>query len=379
MNQTTLEKFFQKKNSSCEPSRKCINMELPAKQLLEPLFVRTIPDKPLYHAQLEIEYELIDLNKFAPVFIQVCTILELIRCISQETGRPIVHIIRGSAGSSLICYLLGITDIDPLLYGIQLARFMNNKRTDMPDIDIDVPYNRREEIYGRIALTWPGMVARISNYCMWSSKTAMRESIKELLKSEGEKIPRELHSKYYSAEKILGSKERVEIVKTSAKTKLGKLKHYSKHCGGIVIFEKEGHVPDNLVLNTIESDGKPLVQIKLNKDDTEDAGFIKIDILSNRGLAQLCQICPDRPLSAYPSRDYATERIFQKGWNIGITFGESRGMRKLFMEMAPQNVKEIAVALALIRPAAAAEGRKQEFLEKWKLCRTDNPLESHYI
>jgi DNA polymerase-3 subunit alpha len=369
MNQTTLDSFLSYK--PIDP-KKPIHSEGTAKEVLEPLFVRPIPSNPRYTTQLHEEYELIDKNKFTPVFLQVCTILELIRQISEESGKPIIHIIRGSAGSSLVCFLLGITQVDPLLHGIQLARFMNTHRKDMPDIDIDVPYNRREEIYGRIATTWPGMVARISNYCMWRSKTAMRESIKELLRSEGEAIPNVLLKRNYDALKILGGDtKKLDMVKQITKTKVGTIKNYSKHCGGIVIFENEGEVPEDLVFQRIEANGKPLVQINLNKDDTESKGFIKIDLLSNRGLAQLADICSERPLTAYPSRDAATERIFEKGWNIGITFGESRGMRKLFMEMRPRNMHDIAIALALIRPAAAAEGRKQEFLEKWKLVGED--------
>ncbi len=376
MKQSTLDSFCIKE----PPRTKGMTPSQSAKEVLEPLFVRPIPEHPKYKAQLEEEYFLIDKNQFTPVFLQVCTILEIIRTISEETKQPIPHIIRGSAGSSLVCFLLGITQIDPLLHRIQLARFMNTNRTDMPDIDIDVPYNRREEIYGRIASTWPGMVARISNYCMWSNKTAMREAIKQILKDSGEAIPRELNRKHYNADKILGDdKEKVALAKQTAGEMVGKLKHYSKHCAGIVIFENEGEVPEEYILQPLEANGKPLVQIKLNKDDTEKKGFIKIDLLSNRGLAQLAQICPERPFSAYPSRDAATERIFEKGWNLGITFGESRGMRKLFMEMKPRNVHDIAVALALIRPAAAAEGRKQEFLDKWKIGKKDNPLEQAII
>jgi DNA polymerase III alpha subunit len=375
MKQLSLDSFVQRSAPPPPKQPPLTQTQGTAKQILESLFVREIPDIPKYKNQLEEEYELIDKNQFAPVFLQVRTILELIRAISEETQQPILHIIRGSAGSSLVCYFLGITHIDPLLHNIQLARFMNWKRKDMPDIDIDVPYNRREEIYGRIAATWPGMVARISNYCMWSSKTALRDSVKEILRSQGEAIPRAVNRKHFDAEKVLGSKELLDTAKQMTEAKKGTLKNYSKHCGGIVIFEQEGQVPDELVLQKIEADGKPLVQINLNKDDTEKQGYIKIDLLSNRGLAQLAQICPERPFTAYPTRDSATERIFEKGWNLGITFGESRGMRKLFMEMKPRGVNDIAVALALIRPAAAAEGRKQEFLEKWKVGAIENPLE----
>jgi len=108
-------------------------------------------------------------------------------------------------------------------------------------------------------------------------------------------------------------------------------------------------------------------QIHLDKDETEEAGLIKIDILSNRGLAQLVDADPLQwSLLEYPSRDTATEELFAKGDNIGLTFGESRGMRKLFIELRPHTMEDIAIALALIRPAAAVGGRKAAFLERWK-------------
>jgi DNA polymerase III alpha subunit len=340
-----------------------------AKTILEPLFLRETPDLPKYTERLEVEYALIDRNQFAQVFVQVKIILELIDTLSEETGRPIPHIIRGSAGSSLVCYLLGITHIDPIQYGIELARFMNTNRTDMPDIDIDVPYNRREEIYARISATWPGMVARISNHVKYSSKVALRESIKEVLLQADEpnkKALGALRRRNFKIEAILPNRDEQKAVRETASKKVGTLKNYSKHCGGIVVFDEQGKVPEEIFLKTIESRGQPLAQICLNKDETEAAGFIKIDVLSNRGLAQLAEICPDRPLTAYPRRDVATERILAKGLTIGVTFAESRGMRKLFVEMEPQNVLEVAVGLALIRPAAAAEGRKQDFIDRWK-------------
>ncbi len=365
MKQATLHNFFS--NGPKKVLKELKRIGGGAKETLEPLFIRSIPLLPKYRIQLEEEYELIDKNNFTPVFVQVCTILELINQISKETSQPILHVIRGSAGSSLVCFLLGITHIDPILHNIQLARFMNSKRKDIPDIDIDVPYNRRDEIYARIAETWPGMVARISNYCKWSSKTAMRETIKEVLRAKGESIPCALNRKQYNAAKILGNDVAIlKEVKEKAQQKIGTLKNYSKHCGGIVIFEEEQKVPDELILKRIEVNKVPMVQINLNKDDTEEKGYIKIDLLSNRGLAQLADICPDQCLTDYPERDYKVQKIFEKGQNIGITFGESRGMRKLFMEMKPKSMNDIAIALALIRPAAAAEGRKQEFLEKWK-------------
>ena len=360
--QLSINQFFQSQEvREVKPQVKRSNTET-SKELLEPLFIREIPDDPRYSAQLIIEYELIDKNNFAPVFLQVRTVLEIIA--SMEKPPP--HIIRGSAGSSLVTYLLGITHVDPIQNRIELARFMNYMRKDMPDIDIDVPYNRREEIYGLIGKRFPQQVGRVSNYCLWTDKVNTRQSIKDVLAAHNKAIPQAVNRRGVIPEKFL-TKEELKEFHELKDTRQGSLKNYSKHCGGIVIFEDQGTVPEELRLKEIEANGVQLFQINLNKDDTEAQGHIKIDLLSNRGLAQLADICPERPLISYPSRDAQTERIFAKGLNIGITLGESRGMRKLFIEMKPKGVKDIAVALALIRPAAAAEGRKQEFLDKWKL------------
>lgn len=365
--QLYLDDFFkiQTKSTIIKKEPKVFDTTAGAKILLEPLFIRPVPDDARYTDQLIEEYELIDKNQFVPVFLQVRRVLEII----AGMNKPPPHIIRGSAGSSLVTYLLGITHVDPILNRIELARFMNSLRKDMPDIDIDVPYNRREEIYGLVAKAYAGQVGRVSNYCLWTEKVNTRQSIKDVLLAHNKPIPAAVNRRGPQPEKFLNAEELAEF-HTIKDERRGTLKNYSKHCGGIVIFEEQGEVPEDLRLKEIESNGVPLFQINLNKDDTEAKGHIKIDLLSNRGLAQLADICPERPLISYPKRDAATERIFANGLNIGITLGESRGMRKLFMEMRPEGVPDLAVALALIRPAAAAEGRKQEFLEKWRCLHT---------
>ena len=336
-------------------------------KVLTDLFLRKIPESEEYTKRLEEELVLIEKFQFTQVFLQVVQILTIARRLH------IPHIIRGSAGSSLVCFLLGITEIDPVLYKLELARFMNTGRQDLPDIDIDVPYNRREELYKEIAAQWPNMVARISNHVTYGSKVALRESAKEVLlesypakqfqDTAQKKILKQLQRKQFQLKNLLTPTQEEDARQRSSQ-KLGQFKHYSKHCGGIVIFEKEGEVPNELRL---ASDDSCLSQICLNKDEAEDRGYIKIDVLSNRGLAQLvdAQVEP-RELLAYPIRDPKTEALFARGDNLGITFGESRGMRKLFVGLKPRFMEDIAIALALIRPAAATRGRKSEFLERWK-------------
>jgi DNA polymerase III alpha subunit len=349
--------------------------------LLRPYFIRKIPDTNIYQDRIQEEFALIDRFRFTRVFQQVHEILNIAR------ERQIPHIIRGSAGSSLVCYAMGITEIDPILYGLELARFMNTGRQDLPDIDIDVPYNRREELYTEIGKRWPNKVARISNHVSYRAKVALRESAKEVLleqipkqadlrDQEQKKKLRSLQRRQFQLSKIL-SPEDEEKARALAKEKEGTIKHHSLHCGGIVIFETEDHVPEDLLLKT-----EPFQQIRLNKDETEEQGYIKIDILSNRGLAQLVDTQEKpRGLLEYPTRDPETERIFARGDTIGLTFSESRGMRKIVMGMRPRHMDDIAIALALIRPAAATRGRKAEFLERWKHGEehTTNTMSGHIL
>ena len=116
------------------------------------LFTRQLPDNTRYAKRLEEELELIVKLGFAKHFLRVREILDL--------TRDIPHITRGSAGSSLICYLLGISDVDPIEEHIPLARFMNPKRDDLPDIDLDFPHWQQETVMNRIFQRWPGQSAR---------------------------------------------------------------------------------------------------------------------------------------------------------------------------------------------------------------------------
>ena len=96
-------------------------------------------------------------------------------------------------------------------------------------------------------------------------------------------------------------------------------------------------------------DNKPK-QLKLNKDQAEEQGLIKIDVLSSRGLGQLWEI-EQRPIEEYPY-DEEVYKVFHGGYNIGITFGESPAMRKLFRVHKPKSINDIARLLGLVRPCA---------------------------
>ena len=103
-------------------------------------FIRPLPAMKQYQDRLDEEFDIITRKGFVTCFMQVTDIIDMIR----ERGIP--HVLRGSGASSLVCYLLGITNIDPVKEGMALARFMNDYRDDQPDIDIDVPHWVRPQL-----------------------------------------------------------------------------------------------------------------------------------------------------------------------------------------------------------------------------------------
>ena len=289
-------------------------------------FKKMIPKDSDYYNRLLKEFKLIVKFNFSKCFLQVIEILNMTK------GIP--HIIRGSSGSSLTCYLLGISSFDPIKYNISLARFMHKKRPNLPDIDIDFPYNRRDEIFNKIYKKWDNKVARISNHNMYHEKSAIRQAVRD--NGHNKFLPR-----YFSLKTIFKTNDKVKKVKKRKEDLIGTFRCYSLHCGGIVIFDED--IPEDLLVKN--------KQLIFNKDDVEDNGHIKIDILSNRGIAQLYEI-DKRPLDSYPDYDKKTIDLLCAGDNVGLTFAESPGMRKIFRTLQPKSIDDIAKALALIRPAA---------------------------
>ena len=300
-------------------------------------FTRTCPQQPEYQQRLAEEFEIILSLRFTDYFCQIRDILDL--------TQDIPHMTRGSAGSSLVCYLMGITDVDPLQWDIPVARFLNPKRDDLPDVDIDYPHHKQEEVMNRIFKKWPGQSARISNYVLYQDKSARREAAKRL--GYKGRLPRKFT--YES----LGI-DPVEAKRIERKLK-GKKKCISKHCGGILMFTRQ--LPKSLISQNN--------QILLDKNEVEDLEHLKVDILANRGLSQLLDIDSQTKLYEYPEIDEATSSLLSRGDVLGVTQGESPAMRRLFRAIRPQTMKDCVFATALIRPVAMQGRRKAAFFNDW--------------
>jgi error-prone DNA polymerase len=308
-------------------------------KILSEKFIRQLPNEQKYLDRLTEELELITEQKFTPHFLRVLEVLEL--------TRDIPHITRGSAGSSLVCWLLGITDVDPIFHNIPLARFINPLRDDLPDIDIDFPHNRHKEVLERIYKHWPGRAARLSNYVKYKEKSAKKEAAKRVCGLKGKAvrdrdidklIPKE-HKKEYNAlhNRLLGKKRCI-----------------SKHPGGVVVFDQPP------AKSLIREDN----QILLDKYEVEDLALLKIDVLSNRGLAQLLDCNGKHPMD-YPTDDDATVDNLAAGRTIGVVQGESPVMRRTLMSLRPNCKEDLIIATALIRPAAVTGRTKGTFFREF--------------
>ena len=330
--------------------------------LLIAKFTRKIPESEKYYKRMVKEFLLIKEKNFTKVFLQVKLILELI-------DNNVIHIIRGSSGSSLVCYLLGITDIDPILEKISLARFMHEKREDIPDIDMDFPTHLRNDIFKKIYENWDGKVARISNNVTYGNKSALRQAIRNT--GYNKFLP-----KNFDINDIFDNEDTVNEVLANAIELEGNTKNKSLHCGGIVIFEKS--VPKNLFLKSLKIEDIYGAQISLDKDEVEDNKLIKIDILSNRGLSQLMYI-NSKKLNDYDYNDTNIWNLLSDGDNLGLTHGESRTIAKVLKILKPKSIKELASCLALIRPAASGNGQKSAYLKDYNIINNDSEKYKDYI
>ncbi|MEJ2110914.1 MAG: PHP domain-containing protein, partial [Acidobacteriota bacterium] len=212
----------------------------------------------------------------------------VVRDIVQQSARTCG---RGSAAASLVSYCLGITHVEPITHNLFFERFLNEGRTDPPDIDIDFPWDERERVFDYVFSKYgPSRAAMISNHVGFGARAAVREvakvyglperEINEVTKRMGYfwRVSQiEDSIKHHPVYKDMDLKPPwPEIVRLAMKLD-GYPRHVSVHCGGVVV------VPDSIdryVPVQPAPKGVPIVQWE--KDQAEDAGLIKIDLLGNR-------------------------------------------------------------------------------------------------
>lgn len=343
------------KDESLLPIYKVNNQKLYLKELcikgLNKRLNNNIPKE--YLERLQYELDVINDMDYNNYFLVVWDYVKYARKNNILMGA------RGSSVSSLVSYSLGITDIDPLKYNLLFERFLNKERITMPDIDIDFDNAKRENIINYLIEKYgKKSCLKIVTFSHLSSKQVIRD-ISKVMGYESYKI--DLLSKELDEKKdLIQNKEKLgikkileqddklnEIYNISIKLE-GIKRHYSIHAAGIVISNKE---LDNYIPISLYSDGSYITGCSMNY--LEDLGLLKMDIL---GLKTLSII--DNVLNKIGNinfididlNDKKTFDIFKEGLLEGIFQFETPGLKKVIMELKPNNIDDLIAVVALFRP-----------------------------
>lgn len=288
--------------------------------------------------RLAFEYRIIREMGFEPYFVLIYELKEF----AKEKG--IGMNVRGSAASSFILYLLGISIVNPLKYNLPFERFLNQKRSEPPDIDVDVEYNQREHLISEIYKKFGNdYVARISMINRFQTRARFRHTARAYGISTLEL--RKL--KEHSGEQLIK-----DITRLS--TRIDNYPYYfSCHPSGIVITPEP-------VFNYVPLYPSPQGAIThFDKDGIGITGLVKIDILGVRGFPELYL-----KKEGIDFNDQSVYRFIAEAKTIGCFQIESPMVRQILKRIRPKNLMDIANAIAIIRPGPAQGGMKEKFLKR---------------
>lgn len=319
---------------------------------------------PEVNERLSYELEVIQKTNFADYFLVIWDITSFAR------KRGIYFGVRGSAAASLALYCLGITDINPLEYGLVFERFLNVERRELPDIDLDFQDDRRNEVLDYINQEYGSEhVAQIITFGTLGARAALRDVGRALGMPYGQVdrvvrlVPpeptmtldkaltesRELHSIYYQDEEVRNLID-------SAKKLEGIARHASTHAAGVVISREP--LTEYMPLQSIGKNDRHAIMTQFHMGNIAQLGLLKMDFLGLSNLTILAKareiIKQNRGISLdlqqIPLDDTKTFQLLASGETQGIFQLESTGMRRYIKELKPSNFGDIAAMIALYRP-----------------------------
>ncbi len=309
--------------------------------------------------QLRHELNLIERMEYAPYFLTVETIVRFAR------SKDILCQGRGSAANSAVCYVLGITSIDPVRQGLLFERFVSEERREPPDIDVDFEHERREEViqwiyetYGRTRSALTAVVSR------FRARGAVREVGKALGLPEdvtgslagmiwgwsrdgvAEREAKELNLNLED--------RRLKLTLELAKQLINTPRHLSQHPGGFVLtFDRL----DELVpVEPAAMDNRQVIE--WDKDDIDTLKFMKVDVLGlgmlgcmRRSFDLLDKAKGQRlDLARIPSEDPATYAMIRKADTMGTFQIESRAQMSMLPRLKPRTFYDLVIEVAIVRP-----------------------------
>lgn len=331
-------------------------------------------DFNVYSQRLVYEIGVIEQMGFAGYFLLTQNIIRWSKAnkIAVGTGR-------GSIGGSLLAYVLDITDIDPIRFGLIFERFINPERLNLPDADLDFMSTRRHEVIEYMAATWgEDRVAGISNYITLQAPSALQNAGRILGLSELEtgvsKLVPKVHGSPVSLEKaveevpqIAGFAQKHAGVWQQARHLEGRMKSLGQHASGIVV------AGEPLVNRAVVERRKGGRTVNWDMDAVEGMGLVKLDVL---GVAALDTIAIavenikarhgiDVDMSTVPLDDQKVLDLFAKGQTVGSFQFAGAGMRRLLKDLGrggKLTFNDLVAANALFRPGPMDSGLLEDYV-----------------
>ena len=322
-------------------------------------------------ARLEEELQLIARIGLSGFFLLHWEVLELARECAHEVRGPGSprHALppgrgRGSSVGSIVCYLTGLSHVDPVEAGLSLGRFINDEMASVPDIDLDFPRDIREKLIVRVTERYGREhAALVATFASYRSRGAIRDVGKALGLpfAELERLARVTDG--WDATKVGEELERVpgthagprwEAFRELTREIAGLPRHISQHPGGMVISTRP--LIDLVPVQPAAMAGRQICQ--WDKDSCSDAGFLKIDLLG-LGMLSAVEECVDQiarlrgetiDLSRIPLDDPGVYAEIQAADTVGVFQIESRAQMQSLLQTRPENLDDLTVQVALVRP-----------------------------
>ena len=286
---------------------------------------------------------------------------------------------RGSAAGSLVAYTLGITDIDPLRYGLLFERFLNPERVSMPDIDMDFCYERRGEVINYVSRKYGAdRVAQIATFGTMAARAAIRDVGRTLnipyseVDRVAKLVPAELHITIEKAlndsadlKELYDGNQQIRKLIDMAGLLEGMPRHASTHAAGVVITKE----PLTYYLPLYKASDGPLTT-QYAKDQVEELGLLKMDLLGLRTLtviADAVKMLEENrgikvDIAEIPLDDPKSYDLLCRGDTTGVFQLESSGMKSILKELKPGVFEDIVALVALYRPGPLGSGMVNDFI-----------------
>jgi DNA polymerase-3 subunit alpha len=329
-----------------------------AKIALEGLQLKGLSENKEYLDRLDEELKIIKDKKFAPYFLVVQSMISWAKKEGIMVGPG-----RGSAAGSLVCYSLGITDIDPIKYGLLFFRFINPERNDFPDIDTDIQDNRRDEVKDYLVRQYRH-VASIATFLEFKDKGVVRDvaRVLDIPLTDVNKVLKlvDTWDEYCSSRTTAWFREKYPEVEVYGEQLRGRIRGTGIHAAGVVTSKDPIFRFAPMETRSSPGSDERIPVVGVDMEEAERIGLIKIDALGLKTLSVIQDAVAMIKENHYKdinldSLDLADAKVYEMlsdGYTKGVFQCEATPYTNLLVKMGVKNFNELAASNALVRPGA---------------------------